>query len=114
MADTTTAAPRLYTSINGSFHAGLWGDDHKRPIVGGKFEHPVTGLITTASTDSYSYLGPPDVDIVIMNLHESGGVYRAARPFPVERVLWHVTRVVKEMGLQLHSLNVSAYSVTIV
>jgi hypothetical protein len=87
MADTTTAALRPCTSINGSFHASLWDDEHKRPIVGGKFEHSVTGLVTTVSTDSYSYLGPPNVDIVIMNLHGSLGVYRAARPFPVERVL---------------------------
>jgi hypothetical protein len=114
MADTTTTAPCLYTSINGSFHTGAWDDDHKRPIIDGKFEHPVTGLVTTTSTDSYSYLGPPSVDIVILNLHESGGVYRAARPFPVEKVLWHVMRVVKEMGLQLHSLNASTYSATIV
>jgi hypothetical protein len=114
MADTTSTAPHPYISENGSFHAGLWDYDHKRPIVDGKFEHPVTGLVTTASKGSYSYLGPPNVDIVVMNLHEKADCYRAARPFPVERVLWHVMKVIKEMGLQFHSVNATPYSVTIV
>ncbi|KUJ10540.1 uncharacterized protein LY89DRAFT_723718 [Mollisia scopiformis] len=101
---------------DGSFHSGVWDYEAKRPVVDGKFEDPLTGELRDAKSEQYS--GPPSVDIVIMNLYasEASGpdVYRSARPFPVERILHHAMTVVKEEGLEIHCLNASLYSVTLV
>ncbi|KAF8861064.1 hypothetical protein BDZ45DRAFT_800280 [Acephala macrosclerotiorum] len=110
---------------DGSFHSGVWDATSKRPIVDGKFEHPITGALTPATGDRYC--GPPDIDILITNIHESGGTESSpppnhpfcghllsARPFPLEKVLWQVMKVVNEEGLEVHSLNAGSYGVTLV
>ncbi|CZR62689.1 uncharacterized protein PAC_12586 [Phialocephala subalpina] len=113
---------------DGSFHSGTWDATLKRPIVAQSTKiqlrenfvpqrkplplSPTSPTLTTIRGDQY--FGPPDVDILITNIHESGGTYRSARPFPLEKVLWQVMKVVREEGLEIHASTATTYGVTLV
>ncbi|OAA60988.1 hypothetical protein SPI_05012 [Niveomyces insectorum RCEF 264] len=95
------------------FHAGSWDWLARRPIVDNKIEDPVTGQVRTAGPEQVD--GPPSVDLVITNLHdEATGTYRASRPFPMEKLLAHVLRVVDVRKIALHAVTATRYSVTVV
>lgn len=96
------------------FHPVHWDAEAKRPIVDGKYSDSKTGGLRTSTGAVYT--GPPSVDIIIMNLHEdsNGGIYRATRPFPVEKLLFHIMRIVHERGLQIDSVNATAYAIRII
>ncbi|KAM0425974.1 hypothetical protein ACHAPT_008913 [Fusarium lateritium] len=96
------------------FHPISWDYEAKRPIVDSKYNDPKTGELRTSTGAVYS--GPPSVDIIIMNLHEDSneGIYRATRPFPVEKLLFHVMRIVHERRLKIDSLNATAYAIRVI
>ncbi|KAK5994622.1 hypothetical protein PT974_05103 [Cladobotryum mycophilum] len=96
------------------FHSPGWDDDAKRPIVDGKYNDPATGELRSAT--GYIYAGPPAVDMVIMNLHESSNthIFRAQRSFPVEKLLFQIMRVVHDRELEIDSINATAYAIRIV
>lgn len=97
------------------FHAGAWDYKANRPIVDGKIEDPITGQVRPITEDTEAYAGPPNVDLTITNIHEnSSGVSRFQRPFPFERLLAHIMKIVDREGISLHALNATSYSITIV
>ncbi|KAL4878031.1 hypothetical protein BJY04DRAFT_221601 [Aspergillus karnatakaensis] len=95
-------------------HTPPWDATGKRPIVDGKYNDPITGEIRTASGDEYA--GPPSVDIIITNTHESSGecMYRTQRPFAMEKLLCWMMRVVGERGIELDSVVATEYAIRIV
>ncbi|KAJ4320928.1 hypothetical protein N0V84_005632 [Fusarium piperis] len=102
-------------SLHGDeFHPVHWDAKAKRPIVDDKYNDPKTGELRTSTRAIY--MGPPSVDIIIMNLHEDSneGIYCATRPFPVEKLLFHMMRIVHEHGLQIDSVNATAYAIRII
>ncbi|KAF4987445.1 hypothetical protein FDECE_15435 [Fusarium decemcellulare] len=96
------------------FHVPGWDEEAKRPIVDGKYNDPKTGELRTAA--GYEYSGPPAVDIVVTSLHEDTTqcVYRAQRPFPVEKMLHQVMKVVHDRSLTIDSLIATTYHIRIV
>ncbi|KAM6510089.1 hypothetical protein FALCPG4_017717 [Fusarium falciforme] len=96
------------------FHPIHWDAEANRPVVDGKYNDPKTEELRTSTGTVYT--GPPSVDIIIMNLHEDSneGIYRATRPFPVEKLLFHMMRIVHERELQIDSVNATAYAIRII
>lgn len=96
------------------FHAPGWDEESKRPIIDGKYNDPKTGELREAKGMVYS--GPPAVDLVVMNLHEAtaNSVFRIQQAFPVERILYHVMKVVHAGKIQIDSLTATQYAVRIV
>ena len=93
-----------------------WHGDARTPVVDGKYHDPATGELRVASGDHGYYLGPPAVDIIIRSQHEDTCqcVYRAARPFPVEALLFQIMRVVHDRKLEVDSLNATPYAIRII
>lgn len=96
------------------FHAIYWDAEANRPIVDGKYIDPKTGELRPSTGAAYT--GPSSVDIIIINLHEDSneGIYRATRSFPMEKLLFHMMRIVHERELQIDSVNATAYAVRII
>ncbi|BCS26664.1 uncharacterized protein APUU_51375S [Aspergillus puulaauensis] len=96
------------------FHSPGWDYEARTPVVDGKYYDRKTGELRTASGPSYS--GPPDVDIIIQNLHQdtNNRLYRAARPFPVEILLFGIMKIVNERELRLDSLTATAYAIRVI
>ncbi|RMJ17216.1 hypothetical protein CDV36_003121 [Fusarium kuroshium] len=96
------------------FNPVYWDAEANRPIVDGQYNDPRTGELRTST--GAAYMGPPSVDIIIMNLHQDSneGIYRATRPFPMEKLLFHMMRIVHERGLQIDSINSTAYAIRII
>ena len=94
-----TARPR-------PFHAPSWHGDARTPVVDGRYEDPETGVIHVA-TDAEYCGGPPEVDIIILSIHEetSGFVYRSSRPFKIEHLLFQMVKIVNSRRIQIDSLN---------
>ena len=98
-----------------AFHSPGWDWEAQTPVVDGKIVDRKTGEVRTAGQDQ-EYIGPPAVDIVIMSLHENtnGIIYRSQRPFPVEKLLCNIMRVVHDRKLELDSLTATKYAIRIV
>ncbi|OAQ62869.1 hypothetical protein VFPPC_16392 [Pochonia chlamydosporia 170] len=92
-----------------------WHSDVRTPVVDGKYYDKKTGELRIAS-DHEEYSGPPAVDIIIKSQHEDTCqcTYRAARPFPVEALLWQIMRVVHDRKLEVDSLIATTYAIRII
>ena len=97
-----------------AIHTPSWDWVAKTPVVDGKIEDPKTGELRTASDTQYA--GPPSVDMVIMSVHEDTThcCYRSQRPFPVEKLLYQIMRVVHDRKLAIDSLTATTYAIRIV
>ena len=62
------------------------------------------------------FLGPPAVDIVISSIAEPslGSVWRCARRYPVQTILWEMMRLIHERQLEIDSLMVTKYAIRLV
>ncbi|KAL2674093.1 hypothetical protein Neosp_012539 [[Neocosmospora] mangrovei] len=96
------------------FRPVYWDAEDKRPIVDGKHNDPQTGELRISTGAAYS--GPPSVHIIIMNLHEDSneGIFSATRSFPMEKLLFHMMRIVHERNLQVDSVNATQYAIRII
>ena len=105
----TTMSSSAQTAESKRFYAPSWHGDARTPVVDGKYEDPETGAIRVA-TDAEYYGGPPEVDIIILSIHEEtrGFVYRSSRPFKVEHLLFQMVKIVNNRRIQIDSLNANA------
>ncbi|KAM4066827.1 hypothetical protein HRG_000845 [Hirsutella rhossiliensis] len=96
------------------FYAPGWHEDAKTPVVDGKYYDRATGEVRVA--DAAEYGGPPAVDIIVSSIHQDtvGCSTRAARPFPVEALLYHIMRVIHDGKLELDSLIATQYAIRVV
>lgn len=95
-------------------HTPGWHGEARTPVVDGKYYDPNTGELRRASGGEY--LGPPAVDIIVKSIHADTTqcVYRAARPFRVEALLWQVMKVVHERKLEIDSVVATAYAIRVI
>ncbi|KAJ6437232.1 Glycoside hydrolase, subgroup, catalytic core [Purpureocillium lavendulum] len=99
------------------FHAPGWHDEGRTPVVDGKYYDRATGEVRLAADgDHQEYLGPPAVDIIVRSQHIDTVqcAYRAARAFPMEALLSHIMKVVKERRLELDSVMATTFSIRII
>ncbi|UNI24511.1 hypothetical protein JDV02_010250 [Purpureocillium takamizusanense] len=96
------------------FHTPGWHAAANTPVVDGKYLDRATGQVRTAA-DHVEYDGPPAVDIIIRNVHESSVecVFRAARPFPLRALLCHMARLLEEKNIELDSLFAAPYAIRV-
>lgn len=100
------------------FHAPGWHDETQTPVVDGKYYDRVTGEIKSASDSDHhqEYMGPPAVDIIVRSQHVDTVkcVYRASRSFPMEALLCHIMKIVRDKKLVLDSVLATTYSIRII
>ncbi|KAK1752049.1 hypothetical protein QBC47DRAFT_389513 [Echria macrotheca] len=97
------------------FHAPGWHGEAKTPVMDGKYCDRVTGELRS-SNNHEEYIGPPAVDILVTSIHADtlDCSYRAARRFPMEALLCHITRVVAQHKLDLDSVVATTYTIRVV
>lgn len=96
------------------FHSPKWDSKSKRPIVNQRYNDPQTGELHTATGPVYS--GPPAVDIIVLNTHPKSQhcCVRAQQPFPAEKILKLIVKLVSKHGLELDSLNMTKYAICVI
>ncbi|UNI13277.1 hypothetical protein JDV02_000034 [Purpureocillium takamizusanense] len=99
------------------FHCPGWHDEGRTPVVDGKYYDRATGEVRLAADgDHQEYIGPPAVDIIVRSQHIDTVqcAYRASRPFPMETLLCHIMKVVKERTLELDSVIATPFAIRII
>lgn len=93
----------------------FWDAEFKRPVVDGKFAHPLTGEILQAGNKGLID-GPPSIEIRLFNVDARVNVLNInqSTPLSIDALYTAVSKQVEKGIFSIISVNASQYSFTLV